>query len=96
MLDRLLSRRVPAGGGQETVCQVGFVPHAGDYTGTWAPSYRLLADLGTPERSRWQHMTGQSGQPSSPHYDDLLQDWHAGRSYEFGQPAAETLHLDPA
>jgi penicillin amidase len=96
MLDRLLSRRLPAGGGQETVCQVGFVPHAGDYTGTWAPSYRLLADLGTPERSRWQHMTGQSGQPSSPHYDDLLQDWHAGRSYEFGQPAAETLHLDPA
>ena len=96
MLDRLLSRRIPAGGGQETVCQVGFVPHAGDYTGTWAPSYRLLADLGTPERSRWQHMTGQSGQPSSPHYDDLLQDWHAGRSYEFGQPAAETLHLDPA
>jgi len=96
VLDRLLSRRIPAGGGQETVCQVGFVPHAGDYTGTWAPSYRLLADLGTPERSRWQHMTGQSGQPSSPHYDDLLQDWHAGRSYEFGQPAAETLHLDPA
>ncbi len=85
LLDRLLSRRLPAGGGQETVCQVGFVPHAGDYTGRWAPSYRLLADLGSPERSRWQHMTGQSGQPASPHYDDLLEDWHAGRSYEFGQ-----------
>ncbi len=95
LLDRLLSRRLPAGGGQETVCQVGFVPHAGDYTGRWAPSYRLLADLGNPERSRWQHMTGQSGQPSSPHYDDLLEDWHAGVSYEFGQPAAHTLHLDP-
>ena len=96
VLDRLLSRRLPAGGSQETVCQVGFVPHAGDYTGRWAPSYRLLADLGNPERSRWQHMTGQSGQPSSPHYDDLLNDWHAGRSYEFGQPAADTLRLDPA
>jgi penicillin amidase len=96
LLDRLLSRRLPAGGSQETVCQVGFVPHAGDYTGRWAPSYRLLADLGNPERSRWQHMTGQSGQPSSPHYDDLLNDWHAGRSYEFGQPAADTLRLDPA
>src|SRR5437764_1822213 len=96
VLDRLLSRRLPAGGSQETVCQVGFVPHAGDYTGRWAPSYRLLADLGNPDRSRWQHMTGQSGQPSSPHYDDLLNDWHAGRSYEFGQPAADTLRLDPA
>jgi penicillin amidase len=96
LLDRLLSRRLTAGGGQETVCQVGFVPHAGDYTGRWAPSYRLLADLGSPERSRWQHMTGQSGQPSSPHYDDLLDDWLAGRSYEFGQPAAQALRLDPA
>jgi penicillin G amidase len=96
LLDRLLSRRLPAGGSQETVCQVGYVPHAGDYTGRWAPSYRLLADLGRPERSRWQHMTGQSGHPSSPHYDDLLDDWLAGRSYEFGQPAAETLRLDPA
>ena len=56
------------------------------YTGSWAPSYRLLADLGRPERSRWQHMTGQSGHPGSPHYDDLLQDWLAGRSYEFGAP----------
>jgi penicillin G amidase len=96
VFDRLLSRRMAVGGGQETVCQVGFVPHAGDYTGRWAPSYRLLADLGSPERSRWQHMTGQSGHPSSEHYDDLLEDWHAGLSYEFGQPAADTLRLDPA
>jgi penicillin G amidase len=96
LLDRLLSRRLPAGGAQETVCQVGFVPHAGDYTGRWAPSYRLLADVGSPERSRWQHMTGQSGHPASPHYDDLLVDWHAGRSYEFGQPATATLTLAPA
>lgn len=96
LMDRLLSRRVATGGSQETVCQVGFVPHAGDYTGRWAPSFRHLADLGDPERSRWQHMTGQSGHPSSPHYDDLLGDWHAGRSYEFGQPAIDALRLDPA
>ena len=96
LLDRLLSRHLPAGGAQETVCQVGFVPHDGDYTGSWAPSFRLLADLGRPERSRWQHMTGQSGHPSSPHYDDLLEDWHAGRSYEFGRPVVDALRLDPA
>jgi penicillin G amidase len=96
LLDRLLSRRLPAGGGQETVCQVGFVPDAGDYTGRWAPSFRLLADLGDPARSRWQHMTGQCGHPGSPHYDDLLHDWLAGRSYEFGRPAETTLTLEPA
>jgi len=96
LLDRLLSRHVPAGGAQETVCQVGFVPHDGTYTGSWAPSFRLLADLGNPDRSRWQHTTGQSGHPGSPHYDDLLDDWHQGKSYEFGQPGADTLQLNPA
>ena len=96
LLDRLLSRRLDAGGGQETVAQIGFVPHEGDYTGSWAPSYRLLADVGAPERSRWQHMTGQSGHPGSEHYDDLLDDWLAGRTNPVHQPAVATLRLEPA
>ncbi len=96
VLDRILSRRVRAGGGQETVCQIGFISHAGDYTGTWAPSYRLLADVGDPDRSRWQHMTGQSGHPGSRHYDDLLEGWLEGRTNPVRQPAVDTLHLDPA
>jgi penicillin G amidase len=96
VLDRLLSRTVEAGGGQETVCAIGFVPHDADYTGTWAPSYRLLADVGEPARSRWQHMTGQSGHPASPHYDDLLENWLAGRTNQVAQPAEATLRLEPA
>jgi penicillin amidase len=96
LLARLLSRRLPAGGSQETVCAIGFVPHGGDYTGIWAPSFRLLADLGDPTRSRWQHMTGQSGHPASPHYDDLLEPWLAGETNAFVQPPVETLHLNPA
>jgi penicillin G amidase len=96
VLDRVLSRRVPAGGSQETVNCVGFVPAGGDYGGKWAASFRLLADVGNPERSRWQHMTGQSGHPGSPHYDDLIQDWLAGRTNPVAQPATERLRLDPA
>ena len=96
LLDRLLSRHLDAGGGQETVCQIGFVPQDGDYTGAWAPSFRLLADLGDPDRSRWQHMTGQSGHPASKHYDDLLEDWHAGRTNPVRQPAVTTLRLEPS
>jgi penicillin amidase len=96
LLDRVLSRRVPAGGSQETVNCVGYVPHGGDYTGKWAASFRLLADVSDPERSRWQHMTGQSGHPGSPHYDDLVQDWLAGRSNPVAQPAVAKLRLDPA
>ena len=95
VLDRFLSRRLPAGGGQETVSQIGFVPHEGDYTGSWAPSYRLLADVGEPARTRWQHMTGQSGHPGSPHYDDLLQPWLEGRSNSIAQPPVARLALEP-
>jgi penicillin G amidase len=78
------------------VCANGYVAHGGDYTGVWGPSFRLLADAADATNSRWQHMTGQSGHPGSPHYDDLLDDWHHGKSYEFGQPAADTLQLHPA
>jgi penicillin amidase len=96
LLDRLLSRRVPAGGSQETVNCVGYVAHGGDYGGKWAASFRLLADVGDPERSRWQHMTGQSGHPGSRHYDDLIQDWLAGRTNPVAQPTVAKLRLDPA
>jgi penicillin G amidase len=95
VLDRALSRRVPAGGSQETVNCVGFVPGE-DYGGKWAASFRLLADVGSPEKSRWQHMTGQSGHPGSQHYDDLIQDWLAVRSNPVAQPPVAKLRLDPA
>ena len=95
-IGRLFSRRVPAGGGQETVNANGFVPHGGDYTGRWAASYRLLCDTADPDRSRWQHFTGQSGQPGSPHYDDLLDGWLHGRTNPVGQPPAASLTLTPA
>jgi penicillin G amidase len=95
LLDRVLSRRVPAGGSVETVNCVGYVPHGGDYGGRWAASFRLLADVGDPRSSRWQHMTGQSGHPGSRHYDDLIQDWLAGRTNPVAQPAVKKLRLDP-
>jgi penicillin amidase len=62
----------------------------------YGPSYRLLADVGNPDASRWQHMTGQSGHPGSEHYDDLVDAWMAGQTNAVGQPAEETLTLVPA
>ncbi len=41
-------------------------------------------------------MTGQSGHVGSPHYDDLIDDWLAGRSNPVAQPAVAKLRLDPA
>jgi penicillin amidase len=95
LFDRLLGRRRPCGGGHETVNAVGFVPHEGSFTGIYGPSYRLLADLADPDASLWQHMTGQSGHPGSPHYDDLVDAWLEGRANPVGQPADSTLTLVP-
>jgi penicillin G amidase len=75
---RIFCRSVEAGGGPETVLQNGY-PALAPFRGAWGPVYRMLSDLGEPARSRWQLSTGQSGQPGSPHFDDMLEGWLAGR-----------------
>jgi acyl-homoserine lactone acylase PvdQ len=41
-------------------------------------------------------MTGQSGHPGSGHYDDLLDDWLAGRSNSVHEPSVARLSLEPS
>ncbi len=79
LFDRLLNRRLRAGGAQETVSQIAYDPND-PYNAVWAPSWRMIADPADPDRSRWQMFTGQSGHPASPHYDDLQPDWLEGRT----------------
>jgi penicillin amidase len=75
----IFCRRVETGGASETVLQNGYPP-LHPFTGAWGPVYRMLADVGDPGRSRWQLSTGQSGQPGSRHYDDLIEGWRSGRT----------------
>src|SRR6266478_3437510 len=42
-------------------------------------SYREILDVSDWDRSMTTNVPGESGDPSSPHYSDLLQDWAAGR-----------------
>jgi penicillin G amidase len=96
LLGRLLNRRLPTGGAQETVSQIAFDPN-NPFRAVWAPSWRMVADPTDPGRSRWQMFTGQSGHPGSPHYDDLQEDWLAGRTQPMaGEGPFETLTLEPA
>jgi penicillin amidase len=76
---RIFNRTIEAGGASETVVQNGYVPTA-PFRGAWTATYRMLADVGAPGSSRWQATTGQSGQPGSRHYDDLLPAWREGRT----------------
>ncbi|MGH2980953.1 MAG: penicillin acylase family protein [Solirubrobacterales bacterium] len=95
LLRRLLNRRLPTGGGEETVSQIAYDPNH-PYRAVWAPSWRIVADPTDPDRSRWQMFTGQSGHPASPHYDDLQKDWLEGRTQPIaGEGPWQTLMLEP-
>ena len=96
LLRRLLNRRLPTGGAQETVSQIAYDPN-NPFRAVWAPSWRMVADPADPDGSRWQMFTGQSGHPASKHYDDLQQDWLEGRTQPMaGEGPWEELTLRPA
>jgi penicillin amidase len=66
-------------------------------------SYREIFDLSDWDRSRAINVPGQSGQPVSKHYDDLLPLWSEGRyfplAYSKGavdRATTDTLQLVPA
>jgi len=44
-------------------------------------SYRQVIDLADWDRSTMTNVPGESGDPTSPHYSDLLSDWAAGRHH---------------
>ena len=60
----------------------GFTPNATrgpGYSQSNGASYRHILDLADWDRSVFTSTPGQSGQPGSPHYDDLLAAWAEGR-----------------
>ena len=59
----------------------GFTPNATrgpGYSQSSGASYRHILDVGDWDRSVFTSTPGQSGQPGSPHYDDLLPLWARG------------------
>lgn len=53
------------------------------------PGFRAIYDLADLDRSRFMIATGQSGNPFSPHYGDLMAAWAAGRYRTIGASTAE-------
>ncbi len=54
-------------------------------------SYREILDLSDWDRSVMTNVPGESGDPDSPHYSDLLDDWANGRYHPmpYSRPAVE-------
>jgi len=59
-------------------------------------SYRQIFDLADWDRSVMTNVPGESGDPSSPHYSDLLADWAAGKYHPmpFSRKAVEAATVE--
>ncbi|MBL8793052.1 MAG: penicillin acylase family protein [Planctomycetia bacterium] len=105
LLERLLhlSRGpYPIGGDIDTIAQSGVDPWHPFVASTFTVSYRVVFDVGHWDAARFVLPGGQSGQPGSPHYDDLLPAWRQGdyRPLWFSEPAVarattDTIQLRP-
>jgi penicillin amidase len=92
---------VELGGDEQTVNQALYEPGAG-YDVVVTPSWRQILDLSDWDASLGTHTVGQSGNPVSPHYADLVPLWGAGEHHPlpFSREAVEahaetTLRLTP-
>jgi acyl-homoserine lactone acylase PvdQ len=65
------------GGSGDTVEGTAWNPAIG-YGATVAPVAKVVADLHSPDRSRWILATGVSGHPFSRHYTDQTEPWSRG------------------
>ena len=65
---------IPRPGDANTVNAAG-----GGMVQTSGASYRQILDLADWDRSVMTNLPGESGDPESPHYSDLIADWAAGK-----------------
>ena len=68
----------PWGGDEQTVNQGMFEPGVG-YDALIVPSWRQIIDLADLDASVGTTTVGQSGNPASPHFNDLFPLWSTGR-----------------
>jgi penicillin amidase len=93
-----LTPRIAADGGIDTVNAGVFL--VGNENAPFAdrhgPVMRMIVDMAAPDAARFILVPGQSGNPLSPHWDDLLKPWRDLSYVEFGDDASGgTLTLTP-
>jgi penicillin amidase len=99
VLGSLTGLAIAADGGQFTLNRgAGHLANpANPFEDIHGPGLRAIYDLSDLGRSLFIIATGQSGNPLSPHYKDMLKDWRDGKYFVIGKPSQEkTLRLIPA
>jgi penicillin amidase len=67
---------IPLGGSESTVNKAAY--RANDFGVVMGPSVRMVIDVGGWDQSVWINIPGQSADPRSPHYADLVSIWASG------------------
>lgn len=69
----------------------------------WAPSMRMVVDLGNLDRSVWVNQTGNSGHAFHDHYDDQVEAWSKNETFPWPhseravrEAAKDELQLRPS
>ena len=85
----------PASGDSFTL-DVAAHPLGGSFNVVLIPAMRMVVDFGLKEPAMLTGVPGQSGNPSSDHYDDMLDYWLNGRNHPlpFGKDAVEKQYKD--
>jgi penicillin G amidase len=98
LIGGLIALGIPADGGYDTVNR-GATPVASaddPYADTHGSTLRMIVDLSDIAASRFMIAPGQSGNPFSSHYGDLVQSWRDVTYLTLGKAAAaHTLVLAP-
>ncbi|MFO0877467.1 MAG: penicillin acylase family protein [Gemmataceae bacterium] len=94
---------IPGGGDADVINQAAVLPLHPLTPSNNIPSLRAVFDVGAWHQSRFILPGGQSGNPLSPHYGDMLPLWQRGEGVpiaftpdEVHQAAVKTLELAPA
>jgi len=93
-----LTPALPADGGIDTVNAGAFFVRDDDapFADRFGPVMRMIVDMAEPESARFMVVPGQSGNPLSRHWDDLLAPWRNVDYVRFGGDASGgTLVLSP-
>jgi penicillin G amidase len=88
------TERFPVGGSGDTVHRATY--RTSDFRVTSGASYRQVLDLSDWDKSIWINVPGQSADPKSPYYKNLLEAWSKGDYFQmaFSRAAVESKRAD--
>jgi len=91
---QLATQRFPVGGTGDTVHRASY--RSSDFRVTSGASYRQVIDLGDWDKSLAINVPGQSADPDSPYYDNLLEAWAKGDYFPmaFTRGAIDSIKAD--